>query len=176
MSCGCAAFCVCAPYVIIISLVSLLKISLDGRNPLSYPLTLFSLSLWFISPTLFYSLETLSFDSVEKIWVTQALWFKNQCILRHICLCLNIFPDCMPVVVSPLSSASDIIQERSTRRRGGGLPGSRLDGPVKSFPPSLLKAMFLGAGGRNSTFPSTPPNMGCQPPAPLPWALLGCHE
>lgn len=74
----------------------------------------------------------------------------------------------MPVVVSPLRSASDIIQERGTRRRGGGRPGSRLDGPVKSFPPSLLKAMFLGAGGRNSTFPSTPPNMGCQPPAPLP--------
>lgn len=35
----------CTESVIIISLVRLLKISLNGRNPLSYPLTLFSLSL-----------------------------------------------------------------------------------------------------------------------------------
>ncbi len=41
--------------------------------------------------------------------------------------------------------------------------------------------MFLGAGGRSTVSrvcvgPSTPPDMGCQPPASLPWALLGCHE
>lgn len=69
LSSGYMSVCVCmhmhlsAQCVIIISLVSLLKISRNGRNPLSYPLTLFSvsLSLSVLSVLHYFTVEWLAF-------------------------------------------------------------------------------------------------------------------
>lgn len=68
-----------------------MKISLNGRNPPSYPLTLFSLSLsgsiflayqcyivLQLSDSLFSEFRAqFFFGPLEKIWISQALQFKN---------------------------------------------------------------------------------------------------
>lgn len=112
MSCGYISVCVCthmhssAQCVIIISLVSLLKISLNGRKSSVISPHLISLSLW-LSLSLCYQSyivvqlsdllfsEYIFFAPVEKNWVTEALWFK-KCILNLICWVLDFFcADCL---------------------------------------------------------------------------------